>query len=74
MLEHMKNYETLLKKVSSWLRPTDGDEDSLFFIQVFCHRAMPYHFEESDGWMAKMFFSGGTMLSFDALVRFRARI
>ena len=70
MFEHMKNYEVLLKKVASWLRPADEKDDpSLLFIHIFCHRSMPYHFEESDGWMAQMFFSGGTMPSFDMLVR-----
>ncbi len=71
MFEHMKNYEILLKKVASWLRPTNGDEEaSLLFIHIFCHRSTPYHFEESDGWMSQMFFSGGTMPSFDMLVRY----
>lgn len=69
MFEHMKNYEVLLKKVASWLRPTlEGTDPSLLFIHIFCHRTTPYHFEESDGWMAQMFFSGGTMPSLDMLV------
>jgi hypothetical protein len=60
MFEHMKNYQTLLRKVSTWLRPktTDFDEDSLLFIHIFCHRTTPYHFESEDGWMAQNFFSG----------------
>ena len=61
MFEHMKNYEALLKKVSSWLRPSQT-EDSLLFIHIFCHRTTPYHFEEDDGWMAQTFFSGNLVL------------
>jgi hypothetical protein len=64
MFEHMKNYEVLLAKISTWLRPTvkkdaefDADE-ALLFIHIFCHRTIPYHFEEDDGWMAQNFFSG----------------
>ena len=67
MFEHMKNYETLFKKVSTWLRPlseiqdkmtTKESDESLLFIHIFCHRTTPYHFVEDDGWMAKNFFSG----------------
>lgn len=58
MFEHMKNYKVLMSKVASWLRPTNGDEESLFFVHIFCHRTTPYHFEEGDGWMAQTFFSG----------------
>lgn len=67
MLEHMKNYQILFKKVSTWLRPlgekpqaqmTEEPAESLLFIDIFCHRTTPYHFLENDGWMAKNFFSG----------------
>lgn len=71
MFEHMKNYQQLLKKVSTWLRPkcekdaslTQNDcseevDESLLFVHIFCHRTMPYHFVQDDGWMAKNFFSG----------------
>jgi hypothetical protein len=64
MFEHMKNYQVLMAKVASWLRPSTkeksvGDADeSLLFIHIFCHKTMPYHFEEDDGWMAQNFFSG----------------
>jgi hypothetical protein len=60
MFEHMKNYKALFQKVSTWLRPTkEGTDDpALLFVHIFCHKSMPYHFVEDDGWMAKNFFSG----------------
>lgn len=66
MFEHMKNYKALLQKVSTWLRPTkEGDNDpALLFVHIFCHKSMPYHFVEDDGWMAKNFFSGWSAFEF----------
>ncbi len=63
MFEHMKNYEVLLKKVSTWMRPSEDDhpDQALLFVHIFCHRITPYHFEEGDGWMARNFFSGSTL-------------
>ena len=72
MFEHMKNYKTLMAKIASWLRPKalmPEKEEALFFAHIFCHSNTPYHFEESDGWMAQNFFTGGTMASHDLLVR-----
>ena len=60
MFEHMRNYETLFKKVSEWLTP-----EGLLFIHIFCHREFAYSFTENSAydWMGKHFFSGGMMPS-----------
>lgn len=66
----MKNYSLLFQKVSSWLK----DANSLLFIHIFCHKTMPYHFEQKDGWMAQNFFSGGTMPCHDLFLHFQQEV
>ena len=65
MLEHARNYELLLERIASWLAP-----GGKLFVHVFSHRELSYPFES--GWMARNFFTAGTMPSHD-LIPFLAR-
>lgn len=66
MFEHMRNYRLLLSKVAAWLRP-----EGRLFVHLFCHRELCYPFKADSGsWMARNFFTGGIMPSFDLLSKF----
>lgn len=60
MLEHMRNYGPLFKKISGWLKP-----EGAFFVHIFAHKTFAYPFVDqgAGSWMARYFFSGGQMPS-----------
>ncbi|KND01431.1 uncharacterized protein SPPG_03236 [Spizellomyces punctatus DAOM BR117] len=72
MFEHMKNYSALFTKLSKWIVPDTGR----LFVHVFAHKTTPYDFktEDDNSWMAKYFFTGGTMPCEDLFLWFQQNV
>ena len=58
MFEHVRNYDALMKRIASWLKP-----GGKLFTHIFAHRTVMYPFETtgSGHWMGRDFFTRGLM-------------
>lgn len=68
MFEHVRNYQKLFEKISTWLKP-----EGLLWCHIFCHRFIHYPFEVKNDydWMSKYFFTGGLMPAISTFLHFQ---
>nr|A0A1C9U5X5.1 RecName: Full=Reticuline N-methyltransferase; Short=RNMT; AltName: Full=N-methyltransferase 3 [Papaver somniferum]AOR51552.1 reticuline N-methyltransferase [Papaver somniferum] len=59
LIEHMKNFELFLRKISKWMK-----DDGLLLLEHLCHKSFSDHWEplSEDDWYAKNFFPSGTLV------------
>ncbi len=71
MFEHMRNWEKLLARISTWLK-----SGGKLFLHIFTHKKFAYIFEEEgeDNWLGHYFFTAGLMASHDLLFRFQKNL
>jgi cyclopropane-fatty-acyl-phospholipid synthase len=71
MFEHLRNHGELMRRIAGWLQP-----DGRLFVHVFCHRRQVYEFDAggTGSWMARHFFCGGMMPSWDYLTFYQEHL
>lgn len=67
MFEHVRNYEALFEKCASFLH-----KNGYMFVHIFGHKRYAYLFDDDTkkSFMARHFFSGGQMPSYDLFSQF----